>query len=182
MRKKEWRKGTAWPAKACDWRGASTELILWQRRWQQTFIYGHGFGKGVEICREESVPAKRGSTRCSHDRCLSRFLPQTFIFRGLWVCSKNPLRVYTWFTPGLCLPKFILTTFLCSSSSGGSGWIKLEAHWFPVLPRSFTTRRIFLVDKIRWVIIMTNRLPSQSIYLFILSVVLARCCWKARVS
>lgn len=64
---------------------------------------------------------------------VSRFPLQTFIFRGLWVCSKNPLRVYTWFTPGLCLPKFILTAFLCGSSSWGWSWTEPDVRWFPML-------------------------------------------------
>lgn len=131
----------------------------------------------------ESLSANHGSTQFSHDRCLSRFPLQTFIFRGLWVCSKNPLRVYTWFTPGLCLPKFILTTFLCGSSSGSLSWIKPDdAHWFPMLPCSSTTGMVFVAEEIKWAIITSTDFQHNPWVFCFFHEVLACCCWTAGVS
>lgn len=83
----------------------------------------------------------------------SRFPLQTFIFRGLWVCSKNPLRVYTWFTPGLCLPKFILTTFLCGSSSCCWSGAEPDVRCFPML---HLPSEYFVVSEMRWVTIIST--------------------------
>lgn len=126
----------------------------------------------------ELVPANPGSTRRPRDQCFSQFPPQTFIFRGLWVCSKNPLRVYTWFTPGLCLPKFILTAFLWGSSSGSSSWAEPDAQPLPTPP--FTTSITAGVNEGQVAHNCEQGLPAQLMEFF--QVISARRCGTARVS
>lgn len=94
------------------------------RKFQGCHLQAQLWGGGWDL-QGRADPASAWHPR---DRCLSPSPPQTFIFRGLWVRSKNPLRVYTWFTPGLCLPKFILRVFLCGSSSGSSSWAERDAR------------------------------------------------------